>query len=446
MRIVIAVFGILLGGIVHAGELPSPLWKPVAGTFTAGFGPWEKKGVRLTATEEWERGAFVSVIAAGVFRLDGLTRVYYTVYHGDKGFREKIAVADLYDDGRTVKRPLEIDLPPETHPSLPAVVRDGQKWKLFFWLYGEGKRPRYGRMVTADSEDGVVWKLGDWRRPVLVYYNDPLALDGSYPRARQANDASSAYAAADGWDIYSPVLVDVPTNSPQYVKQDLVAGRIRVMRRWEVGRDGAVRGPFEVATPDEDDPADLQFYDFSRIDFADWRFGLLGRYECAKQQITMEPVCSFDGRTWQRPLRANAFPLGTTYDTYMAVPAGAIYERDGKLHVFYSAGNADHNFRTKDGSKPTMVIAEATLDRHRLFSRSTESGTLVSPEIVLPRGLKVHLGAGSSAELSAGNWSVRLNGLDGASVPVAVPPSLVGRRLSLRLAGRFSLYSVELCE
>ena len=428
----------------QADELPAPAWTPVKGAFTAGFGPWEKRGVRLTATEDWERGAFVSVIAAGVFSLDGLTRVYYTVYHGGKGFKEKIAVADLYDDGRTVKRPLEIDLPPETHPSLPAVVRDGQGWKLFFWLYGEGKAPRLARMVTADSADGVVWKLGDWKRPVLVYYNDPLALDGTYPRARQANDASSAYATADGWDIYSPVLVDVPTNSPRYVKQDLVAGRVRVMRRWEVGRDGTVKGPFEVATPDEFDPPDLQFYDFSRIDFASWRFGFLGRYACARQQISMEPVCSLDGRTWLRPLRANVFPLGKTYDAYMAIPAGTIFEQDGLLHVFYSAGNADHNFKTADGSPPAMVIAEATLDRHRLFSQSTESGTLVSPEIVLPKRLKVYLGDGSTADLSADDWSVRLQGSDTSPAEVTLTPHLVGRRARLSLSGRYSLHSVEM--
>jgi len=107
-----------------------------------------------------------------------------------------------------------------------------------------------------------------------------------------------------------------PDNCPENVRRVLHIRTSRDGIHWEPSEDAASRGPYiseRLITPDDDDPPELEFYDFAAFPYQDFYVGMMQNYAGSPQfaypwgphgpHLSGEWWLSKDGRSWQRPFR-----------------------------------------------------------------------------------------------------------------------------------------------
>ena len=270
----------------------------------------------------------------------------------------------------------------ELRPIQANVFRLGaHSYRMYFWAHFHGT-PRKVRMLMAESSDNHHWQVANDGRPVFCHYSDTLSRQEGFPAWRQCNDATALYLRDDGsFEVYSAALVTLDASSgTRYFQKDIWRGYVRVIQRWTGDGVENWSRPEIIATPDADDPVDLQMYYLCKTQLPHGAFGLLGRYSVDSQRMGMEPVWSTDGRHWLRPCRCL---LGPDRESPITCPAQRMVEEGGLFRLYYSCSNYDHSFKTAENRRPETEIRTATIEKHRLFGAEIHEGTLISPPLRL---------------------------------------------------------------
>lgn len=267
-------------------------------------------------------------------------------------------------------------------PIQPNIFKmDSNSYRMYFWAHYHGT-PRMVRFLMATSSDLHHWEIANNGQPILCHYSDILSTSGQFPVTRQCNDATNVYQRKDGsFEIVSASLIRLDADSKtRYYQKDLWKGYVRVIQRWTGDGLNNWSQPEIIVLPDENDPVDLQMYYLCINELPHGNLGLLGRYSVARQEMTIEPVWSFDRRHWIRPLRK---AIDFEKNSLIVAPAHHMVEKDDKLIIYYTKANYDHNFKTSDNSKPTTTICKATIDKNRLFGLQINNATVTTPPLRL---------------------------------------------------------------
>ena len=115
-----------------------------------------------------------------------------------------------------------------------------------------------------------------------------------------------------------------------------------------------------VIEPDENDPADLQFYYLAVNYLPEGRVGMLGRYLVEAQTMDIEWCFSKDGINWDRSERKAWLPRKPELLGVYA-PHSLVYHNK-RWHMFYTGCNYTHNFSECTGSKPISDIRLAVFE------------------------------------------------------------------------------------
>ena len=443
--------------MITRSRIIAPEWRVLGGWAAVCNGDWRLCGAVLRPDQPWERNRLLNCFPGTPMQTETGVRLYYSLSTlADDGYR--LAVAEFDADWRARKHPLSdrpadaacLDgLPADCLAIQPNVLRlDEEHWRMYFWMHRRGAEPLC-RFMTAESGDGLHWRLAPEAVPVLYQFNDSAVSAGRVPPALRCNDATTVLRRPDGgWELYSASLVEVGRLSPRYIPADLAAGKVRIIQRW-TGEDGLRwNAPEVVMTPDENDAADLQFYYLLPSELPRGSFALLGRYEAGRQRLRMEMAYSFDRRHWQRGPRENIFPLPPGIGS--VVPAQRLLPLGGKLVLFYNNSNFDHNFRTADGSAPAVPVDRAEIDVGRVIGRHLRGAAVLSPPLRLV-GDSVRLWLAEDAALTV-EWRDAFG--DGIGVPpealpsggcriIPVPRRLAGAVGRLRLTGNGRFFDLE---
>ena len=363
----------------------------------------EISGKNLLITPDIHNCQYVSNFAASVVDINGRRFLYYSVYSNKP---LGIAVAEI--DGEALKQAYLFKrgnkgfftvagLPKDWVPLQPIVLPVSERlWRMFFWAHGGG----VVRYITADSTDGLHWKVNSPDKGVLYHYLDrAVEVEQAIPKGlvqwrptdtKKAdepnapihlitNDANCLYPmASGGYEVYSPGLVEVERDSLRFVGHDNASGSVRVIDRRISLNNGELSKPDTVLVPDKYDSNDLQFYYLSSIFNSDIRLGFIGRYMVDSQKMQLEATISTDGRNWIRKWRNNCMPLTEDYESFgVYVPNNGILE-GSKLLLYYTATNYPHN---KSGDKTNFrsVIATAHLDLNRFIGLKIDNGQVLLP-------------------------------------------------------------------
>ena len=325
----------------------------------------------------------------------GRWRIWYGDYGGFNGERFNIGVAEgvpgremvscsaNLSTGKPAEGRLSIgNLPADWRPIQPKhfVLPDGKE-RLYFWVHGPG----VVRLLVAQSDDGRRFEVLDPHRPVLWHYNDraydnPFDTAGLTPSAEKpqrppgepaapldqvGNDALYIYLRPDGsWEFYGVGLNFVSRDDPRFIAHDNAPGCIRVIER-RTSADGLHwSAPQRVIEPDENDPADLQFYLVSVNPTKAGYVGLLSHYRVQAQTTDIEWCFSPDGINWQRPYRRPWFERDVEKSgCYGIYPSVSAVQHEGLWWLFYTACNFTHNRGKCSGKSPLSEIRLATIDR-----------------------------------------------------------------------------------
>ncbi len=371
--------------VLHAGGARDTAAIPQPCAPTA----WQKHGVILEPTEEWE-GGHIQSFTCPQEPLDGdRWRVWYSAC----GKQYLVARAEGALGGPFKKFPAQCTpgdpgdgpftighLPDKWNPVqvVHLHLKNG-KHRIYFWAHGPG----VVRYLAADSDDGQRYTVIDPLRPVLYHPSDraahgvaspdgllihknpspdrpadePLAL----PRLI-SNDATNIYQLPDGsFEMYSVALLSVPKSDPAYMAHDNAPGLLRVIDRYTSADGLHFETRKRVIQRDARDPADQQFYYLAATHTPRGRVGMLGHYRCQAQTMDLEWCFSPDGLTWHRPLRSAWLPRGDEHqpDSYGIYGPSFLVQRGGQWHLFYTAVNSAHNHKHSHGP-PRTVIMHAT--------------------------------------------------------------------------------------
>ncbi len=441
----------------------APQWEKLNTAVQSCFGSWRKQGVVLRNTETWETDKVPTIFPSTVLDCGNKRRFYYSLnsFHNHD---YNLALAEQDQRGKIKKFPLLRDtdgyfslsgLPLEFKPLQANVLRLGRAdWRMFFWAHKhtEGRQVRF---MVASSRNGLNWQMiADEQSIALCHHGDVLCQQGKWPLHLQSNDATTVYRRPDGsWELFSAALMYYPPAQERPQNKDLRENLIRLIQRWTSADGWHWSTPEVIILPDEQDSSDLQFYYLTSTDLDGYRLGLLGRYNCQVRQLTIEPVWSLDGRSWQRPYRENCLPLlEDSQKVFMAVPAQYLLRSGDTLTLYYGIANYDHSHVTVDGSAPQNAIAAAEIGVHRLFGLRLQGGQVRSPAVRLCKdSLQLYLSADAEMQL---RWCdafgtvlesvapMSLSGREDAALDIPVPAALQGQVCRLALSGSGILFDL----
>ncbi|MFV1969138.1 MAG: hypothetical protein ACC628_27265 [Pirellulaceae bacterium] len=355
---------------------------------------WAKKGVVLAPPTEPE-GCRVQNFTCPAEPLErGRWRIWYSM--SGRGVPFNVGYAEgvpgeplqryvaVLNGGRPLDAPFSIgNLPSDWRPvQVVHIALPSNRHRIYFWAHG----PHVVRYLCAESNDGRRYSVIDPWRPCL-YHPFDRAVDGKQaaaaglnrlahrksqrpagePAAQArliSNDATNVYRLDDGtYEMYSVALMEAAKGSPGYVAHDNAAGWIRVIDRY-VSEDGLNwTDRRRILVPDENDPADQQFYYLSVTHTPRGRVGLLGHYRVEAQTMDLEWCFSSDGIRWERPQRGPWLARGKPGepDSYGIYAPHAMVFHSQKWHLFYTGVNSAHNQKHSYG-KPASVVMHAVGD------------------------------------------------------------------------------------
>ncbi len=442
----------------------APQWEKLNAAVQPCFGTWHKQGVVLRNSEDWETDKILTTIISSVLDCGNKRRFYYSL-HSFANHDFNLALAEQDQRGKIKKFPLLRDtdgyfslsgLPLEFKPLLANVLQLSRNdWRMFFWAYRhiEGRQVR---LMVANSSNGLNWQMVTGEQSIaFCHHRDILCQQEKWPLHLQCNDASTVYRRPDGsWELFSAALMYYPAGQERPKDKNLRESLIRMIQRWTSPDGWHWSTPEVILLPDEQDPSDLQFYYLTSTDLDGYRLGLLGRYRCQAQQLTIEPVWSLDGRSWQRPYRENCLPLlEDSQKVYSVVPAQCLLRSGNTLTLYYAIANFDHSCVTVDGSEPQSTIVAAEIDVHRLFGLCLQDGQVRSPAIRLCKdNLQLYLSADAEMQLrwcdAFGNTlksiaPMSLSGQKNTALDIPVPAALQGQVCRLALSGSGILFDLQ---
>ena len=352
---------------------------------------WQKRGIVMEATEDWEGGQIENFTSPPEPLANGRWRLWYSA----RGKKFLIAYAEGTPGSPLKKVPAQCTpgepgdgpfaighLPDKWNPvQVVHIHLKNGKHRIYFWAHGRG----IARFLAADSDDGKRYTVINPLRPVLYHPHDRAAHGVASPDGAMlhnkpspdrpadeplavsrliSNDATNIYQLADGsFEMYSVALVPVPKGDPAYMAHDNAPGLLRVIDRYTSGDGLHFEERKRVIQRDARDPVDQQFYYLAVTYTPKGRVGMLGHYRCQAQTMDLEWCFSPDGLTWHRPHRSAWLPRGDEKqpDSYGIYAPSFLVQGSGKWHLFYNAVNSAHNGKHSYGP-PRDVIMYATAD------------------------------------------------------------------------------------
>lgn len=238
----------------------------------------------------------------------------------DIGFVDAAAPAEWPDLNHAYRR-LEIEgLPAGCSAAQPVVLKKDGGYELFFWIHGAGMI----RYVKCAGDDGIHFRILNLDEPCLFHPSDRAVRTGSAADGllsirshltgtsirpgrtvhNISNDATNVFYDPETglYRMFSVSLLPAGSAPERRVAHDNASGWLRVIHR-RTSRDGIYWSDAElVLVPDQNDPADLQFYTLSQTGGDHSLIGVAGYYRAGMQIMEPMPVCSADGgRTMIRP-------------------------------------------------------------------------------------------------------------------------------------------------
>ena len=125
-----------------------------------------------------------------------------------------------------------------------------------------------------------------------------------------------------------------------------------------------------IIIPDDQDPADMDFYCMPTISYEDQYIGLLWTFRTIRTTIVPQIVFSRDGIHYNRSYRQPFIPRGAKgiFDAAVVYPIDPIVHGD-RILVYYTGGNYRDNTTMKAlGDKTTFAVGLATTPRDRFVS------------------------------------------------------------------------------
>ncbi len=350
---------------------------------------WQKHGVVLSATEDWECGQVQNFTSPP----EPLGGDRWRLWYSPCGQKYLIAYAEGTPGGALKKIPAQCTpgepgdgpfavghLPENWHPvQVVHIHLKNGKHRIYFWAHGRS----IARYLAADSDDGKRYSVVDPYRPVLYHPSDRAAHgvaspDGVMPHSKPSpdrpadeplavprlisNDATNIYQLTDGsFEMYSVGLVPVPKGDAAYMAHDNAPGLLRVVDRYTSGDGLHFEDRKRIIQRDGGDPVDQQFYYLSATYTPKGRVGMLGHYRCQAQTMDLEWCFSPDGLTWHRPHRSAWLPRGDEKqpDSYGVYAGSFLVSHNGQWHLFYTGTNSAHNGKHSYGP-PRDVVMYAT--------------------------------------------------------------------------------------
>ncbi len=191
------------------------------------------------------------------------------------------------------------------------------------------------------SEDGVHWTATEGPIIVTALPGDRMIIPYDLPE--NAADNAQVYRMPDGtYMLYNKI--GEPTHPGGYVPFDIFTQGRRVLAR-RTSPDGSVWSDSEtIIQPDWRDSQDLQFMELSPGRVTDGYVGVLTCYHNLAQTIDLQLAGSANGRTWSRPSRQPALPVGPLgdYGGGMLWPTRKMVEDGGRMYVYYAATEGLH--------------------------------------------------------------------------------------------------------
>ena len=347
-------------------------------------------------TEPWEQGGIKNFTAPAIPLGDGRWQLWYYAHPVDRkgsvlavaegvpgqNMRKTMLHRSAGEAARHgVERSLS-NLPDGWQPVQPVYLRlHNGTHRIYFWAHAPG----IVRYLYADSLDGLHFVVGDPHRPVLYHYHDRAVENGDLPHGLSiwggakeprpahekaasvdlvCNDATNVHVLPDGsFELFTPTLLEVAKDSPQYIREDNAAGFIRVIDRL-TSKDGIHFGDrVRVLERNENDPPGLQFYYLSVTRLGAKRLGLIGHYRADRQTLAIERAWSDDGIHWDRHEKVPWLDCGLQgeKDVYAALAPHSLVNDAGQWWCFYTGFNFLHNGQQSVGSALASVLL-ASLD------------------------------------------------------------------------------------
>jgi len=275
------------------------------------------------------------------------------------------------------------------------VIRDGKVWHMWYGAYDHNyKTDADGYLCYARSEDGVKWEkpnlglveYGGNKSNNIVIAGPPIGgvhghtvfLDPSAPAAERfklvfTKNVAGGWLVAGGtspdgihWKLIDKLLLPRNSDTQTVCFRDGDVYRMYV-RMWSKGVFSGQRlvgytesktfgdfpDPVAIISPDEKDPADLNFYNSAATKLRDGAYVMFpSAYYSAKigqstKEGTVVPhmAVSTDGRTWERVGREPKIPLGQGFDSKsIYVGPGAVPgDKPGTWWIYYAGYTAGHD-------------------------------------------------------------------------------------------------------
>jgi len=352
---------------------------------------WQKHGIVLGPTEDWEGGTIQNFTSPP----EPLAGDRWRLWYSPCGTKYSIAYAEGTPGGPFKKFPAQCTpgepgdgpfavghLPDQWNPvQVVHIHLRNDRHRIYFWAHGKG----IARYLAADSDDGRRYTVTDPLRPVLYHPHDRAAYGVASPDGVMlhnqpspdrpadeppavpkliSNDATNIYQLTDGsFEMYSVALLSVPKADPAYVAHDNAPGLLRVIDRYTSADGLHFEERKRVIQRDAHDPVDQQFYYLAVTHTPRGQAGMLGHYRCQAQTMDLEWCFSPDGATWHRPRRSAWLPRGDEHqpDSYGIYAPSFLVRRRGRWHLFYTGVNSAHNGKHSYGP-PRDVVMHATTD------------------------------------------------------------------------------------
>jgi hypothetical protein len=367
--------------------------------------PWEAKSVALYGTVLYDR-------EEQIFKMwyRAIDDTVYACYAKSRdGFRwTKPTLNVMPHKGSRANNIVLGGLNPKFYLDGFAVVkdaRDSDPHRRYKMLTYNGHR-RYACMV---SSDGI-----RWRGPINAKEHD-------------TGDVVSMY---------------YDTGLGQYVgllkRRALVNGTKRRARLVNFSDDFSKWSqPRWALVPDDEDPDDTHFYSHVAFMYEDLRIGYLTVFNKDTELIDTRLCFSRDGIQWQRYRQRSPFlPTGREgiFDSGMLLAdASGLIERDGKIWIYYSGYNTDHEGKLRGDGPAAGHIGLAHLRQDGFVSADggPQGGSLLTKPLVCSGpSLRVNAVA-NEGEVRAELLDV--NGRPIAGRDLAASESFSGNALDVRL-------------
>ena len=311
--------------------------------------------------------------------------------------------------------------------------------------------------IARDTRDGsflcLKWKRGRTGHALWAFGSD----DGSN---WQALSDSPVYVDHDAfglmWDERTEQYTVYQATYQKWEKRypdNIGDSRRRVLHirtskdgvNWEPSEDVPGSGPYMpdecLITPDEQDPAEMEFYRMAVFFYADYFVGMMLNYAPSPQivnpaypwskhgpQLSGEWWISRDGHKWKRPFR-NTFASGSAPTTITHNPINLnrkhLWIRDGEVYglpqdrLFFVGSMANSEFSTAPFNMPDKPLVLNTADCfHSRKDRGMRGQAYVMAEILGENGRVVEGFSKENCILRGVDGSVRLqwNWNDGTSI------------------------------